>query len=283
MIFFFFCVGKVLITKNPCLHPGDVRCLEAVDIPTLRPFIRNCIVFPVRGSRPHCNEISGSDLDGDQYWVYWGKELTINGSVTPLAYKSTKTKLQFDVTSESIVQHILETIGDPKSGIISNTHSTVADKHRDGTNSSECKFLAERFSRAIDAAKTGERIDMKEVEELQQKWCIGYPTWMMKENKPSYKSTSINETLFTKAESLRFDQPAFKNMFKRYDRMNAHTILNIEPDTVSNDDHNQQRLFPIRISLRNTSINTILTCISRQRTFLLLLTFLFLYIYYFLM
>ncbi|CAF0758402.1 unnamed protein product [Adineta ricciae] len=267
--------GKVLVTKNPCLHPGDVRYLEAVDIPALRPFIRDCIVFPVQGSRPHCNEIAGSDLDGDQYWVYWGKEMTIDGSVTPLAYKSTKTKQQFNVTFESIVHHILETIGDPKSGIICNTHSTVADKHSDGTNSSECKLLAEHFSRAIDAAKTGERIEMEEVEKLRQKWCINYPTWMMKENKPSYKSTSINEYLFATAQSLRFDQRAFKNTYKRYDGMNAHTILNLEPDIVDNNDRSQRRLFSSSILLRNTWIKTIRTCISSRRNFLLFLAVLF--------
>jgi RNA-dependent RNA polymerase len=62
-------LGDVLVTKNPCLYPGDFRKFTAVRVPQLENYIRDCIVFPQNGPRPHPNEISGSDLDGDQYWV----------------------------------------------------------------------------------------------------------------------------------------------------------------------------------------------------------------------
>jgi RNA-dependent RNA polymerase len=64
-------VGTVVVAKNPCLHPGDVRILEAVDVPELHDLV-DCLVFPKKGERPHANEASGSDLDGNVYSMTLG-------------------------------------------------------------------------------------------------------------------------------------------------------------------------------------------------------------------
>lgn len=41
---------KVVVAKNPCLHPGDVRVLWAVDVPALHHMV-DCVVFPQKGMR----------------------------------------------------------------------------------------------------------------------------------------------------------------------------------------------------------------------------------------
>lgn len=56
---------EVLVTRNPCLHPGDLRKLKAVNRPELA-HLKDCIVFAVKGDRPAVDQMSGGDLDGDK-------------------------------------------------------------------------------------------------------------------------------------------------------------------------------------------------------------------------
>jgi hypothetical protein len=68
----------VLVTKNPCLHPGDLRVLRAVDNPRLSHLV-NVVVFPRKVKRPISDMITGSDLDGDIYWACWDKQVRGGG------------------------------------------------------------------------------------------------------------------------------------------------------------------------------------------------------------
>ncbi|KAL3207766.1 hypothetical protein MRX96_039534 [Rhipicephalus microplus] len=80
-------VGDVIVTKNPCMHPGDLRKLTAVNVPQLH-HVRDCIVFPVKGDRPHPEEMAGSDLDGDEDSVLWYADLIFKTNCSPMHYYS---------------------------------------------------------------------------------------------------------------------------------------------------------------------------------------------------
>jgi RNA-dependent RNA polymerase len=45
-----FVTGWVVVAKNPCVHPGDIRKLKAVDVPGLHHMF-DCLVFPQKGHR----------------------------------------------------------------------------------------------------------------------------------------------------------------------------------------------------------------------------------------
>ena len=72
--------GGLLVTRNPCLNPGDLRLLKGVDHPQLR-HLYNVVVFSSKGERPTCNKMSGGDLDGDVYFVSWDEDLISSLSV----------------------------------------------------------------------------------------------------------------------------------------------------------------------------------------------------------
>ena len=64
--------GKVLVTRSPWVHPGDIRVLKAVYKEELR-YLTNIIVFPSNGMRPEQDKMGTGDLDGDIYWISWNK------------------------------------------------------------------------------------------------------------------------------------------------------------------------------------------------------------------
>lgn len=55
--------GPLLIFRNPCLHPGDLRLVEAVRIPELESYT-NVILFPATKTCKSslADECSGGDL-----------------------------------------------------------------------------------------------------------------------------------------------------------------------------------------------------------------------------
>ncbi|KAJ6824420.1 putative RNA-dependent RNA polymerase 1 [Iris pallida] len=192
--------GRVIVAKNPCLHPGDIRVLLAVDVPNLHHMI-DCVVFPQKGKRPHPNECSGSDLDGDIYFVSWDQKLIPPREVLPMDYTAAQTEtLSHDVTMEDVHEYFTNYIVNDSLGIISNAHTVFADRERLKAESEPCIELARLFSIAVDFPKTGVAAEIP-----QHLYAKEYPDFMEKLDKVTYESKGVIGKLFRaiKDDSVR--------------------------------------------------------------------------------
>ncbi|KAM1102383.1 hypothetical protein ACFX14_011264 [Malus domestica] len=193
----FIIVGKVVVAKNPCLHPGDVRVLKAVDVPELYHMV-DCVVFPQKGPRPHPNECSGSDLDGDIYYVCWDKELIPRKQIKPMDYTPAPTiELDHDVTIEEVEEYFVNYMVNDSLGIIANAHTVFADKDPLKAMSKECIELAKLFSIAVDFPKTGVPAVIP-----PQLYAKEYPDFMEKLDKPTYQSSNVIGALFREVKDI---------------------------------------------------------------------------------
>ncbi|XP_077549831.1 uncharacterized protein LOC144162963 [Haemaphysalis longicornis] len=178
--------GTVLVTKHACYHPGDARKFQAVDVPALR-HIKDCIVFPSKGPRPHPVEIGGSGLGGDEYVVIWEKELLFPGDnrepreprKTPRMVPSTGD------LNEDIIQFLCWYILNDSTSIMSDAYLVFADAFQGGIFSHRCLSLAEKISTNLESAKTGVCAELARRERPKE-----YPDFLRAKYKlkPSYQS-----------------------------------------------------------------------------------------------
>ncbi|KAL3500883.1 hypothetical protein ACH5RR_039976 [Cinchona calisaya] len=202
--------GLVAIAKNPCLHPGDVRILEAVDVPELR-HLSDCLVFPQKGDRPHTNEASGSDLDGDLYFVTWDDDLIppSKRSWPPMDYAPGDIKtLPREVKHQDIIEFFSKNMVTENLGTICNAHVVHADLSELGALDETCIKLAEMAATAVDFPKTGKVVTMP----TEYKPKI-YPDFMGKEDFQSYKSKKILGKLYRQVKDACDEDEAATSEF----------------------------------------------------------------------
>ena len=165
--------GPVVCTKNPCHHPGDVRILTAADASRALGHLTDVIVFPTGPDvpRPHPDEMSGSDLDGDLYWVSWDPRLrpppntATPGKAAPVDALGNVPAMDFEPQAASdpprdIVEYFVRVVGSSALGRVSVCHKFHADTDACGAYSDKCLALAKLCSVAVDAPKTGAQIDI---------------------------------------------------------------------------------------------------------------------------
>ncbi|KAI6223774.1 RNA-directed RNA polymerase [Aphelenchoides fujianensis] len=189
-------VGQVMISKNPCHVPGDVRLFDAVFVPELS-HLRDVVVFPRFGARPHTDEMSGSDLDGDEYTVIFEDDLFIEHNEPPMSFPKKTAAVQAGANSTSgIVDFFLKYLDQDTIGRVSNAHLIAADKC--GIYHPVCESIAAKCSIAVDFPKTGEPADpLTDSERFNET-----PDFMAVGQRFSYKSKRLLGKLFRKARVL---------------------------------------------------------------------------------
>ncbi|XP_007036161.2 PREDICTED: RNA-dependent RNA polymerase 2 [Theobroma cacao] len=186
-------IGKVVVTKNPCLHPGDVRVLEAVYEAELEDKgLVDCLVFPQKGERPHPNECSGGDLDGDQFFISWDKDLIPCQTDAPMDYTGSRPRIMdHEVTLEEIQKFFVDYMINDTLGAISTAHLVHADREPDKARSEKCLELATLHSMAVDFAKTGAPAEMPRSLKPRE-----FPDFMQRVDKPMYASLGVLGKLY---------------------------------------------------------------------------------------
>ncbi|RWW29699.1 hypothetical protein GW17_00005774 [Ensete ventricosum] len=149
-------------------------------------------------SRPHPNECSGSDLDGDIYFVSWDAELIPPGVVPPMEYTPAPTMtLDHNVTIEyvyvmqEVMEYFTNYIVNDSLGIIANAHTVFADRAREKAESMQCIELAKLFSIAVDFPKTGVPAEIPPHLYVKE-----YPDFMEKPDRVSYVSKGVIGKLY---------------------------------------------------------------------------------------
>ncbi|XP_078610878.1 uncharacterized protein LOC144881587 [Branchiostoma floridae x Branchiostoma japonicum] len=220
--------GDVVVTRSPCFHPGDVRKLRAVDVPGLHHMV-DVIVFPSKGERPHPDEMSGGDLDGDEFFVTWYPGLIFpKPNQAPMHFKAQPKKELPSVEIQDIKDFIVEYIRNDILGQIANAHRAFAHTEKEGVFSSKCLRLAEKHSDAVDFPKTGICPSLEKDERPKE-----YPDFMgKKKGKTSRRSEAVQGKMYrecltihrvcshlhegkeTGGHTIKLD-PAFSN-YKKY-------------------------------------------------------------------
>lgn len=150
--------GRVVITRNPALHPGDVQCVDAVDAPKGSPLrdVHNCVVFSSKGKRDLPSQLSGGDLDGDLYNIIYDNDLFPQRTCEPADYAiAPPLDIGREVTRSDMTAFFILFMENDQLGRISTLHQTLADQKADGTFDPQCILLAQLASTAVDFSKTG--------------------------------------------------------------------------------------------------------------------------------
>lgn len=192
--------GLCILSRNPSLHPGDIRVVRAVNVPQLS-HLQDVVVFPQTGDRDIPSMCSGGDLDGDDYLVIWDQDLIVDDWYRePMKYTSNKARdLDHDVTVDEITSFFVTYMKNDCLPRIALSHLAWADRLEDGVNEEKCTRLAQLHSDAVDYNKTGNPAIL--TRSLTPRM---WPHFMEKKGAYTYKSGRILGQLYDAVKRIDF-------------------------------------------------------------------------------
>ncbi|KAI0318242.1 RNA dependent RNA polymerase-domain-containing protein [Amylostereum chailletii] len=141
----------VLVVRNPCLHPGDILKLRAVDHPLLA-HLTDCVVFASQGKRAAPSMSSGGDLDGDEYFVCWDKDLVPAKVFESYGYPPNREQTQRTITRQDLAKYFAS-YNNSGMAQTSALHNKWARYAPEGAMSVQCQELNALYSQAVDGAR----------------------------------------------------------------------------------------------------------------------------------
>lgn len=193
--------GPVVVFRNPCVLPSDIRILRArTDVPLrLKSLYQNVVVFPSRGQSSHPHECAGGDLDGDLYYLIWDKKLIPKSFFQKVIEVETQqmTTHNMECTSAmDMMQYFCDSMAHSQLGILANATLATADKL--SIKHPTTIELARYVVAETDAPKKGFTVGAIKPELMPKE----YPDFMAKPDKPSYQSSTILGKLYREATPL---------------------------------------------------------------------------------
>ena len=207
---------SMLVTRNPCTHPGDLRLLKAVDKPELRHLV-NVVVFPSKGIRPLCNMMAGGDLDGDVYFICWDQELIKHLDVQMMEEPAKYSKpvvIKDKPHGESLADYFVFYLERDVLGKLANLHLALCDQNgQKGPLTEDCLTLSHLQSVAVDFAKHGECVSKSEyatIEKMVEAW----PDFFEKEFRKMRKSDGVLGKLYRDVHNEQAMEAFIRNDYK---------------------------------------------------------------------
>ncbi|KAI0540386.1 RNA dependent RNA polymerase-domain-containing protein [Xylaria digitata] len=199
--------GLCVVGRNPSLHPGDLRVVEAVDVPALR-HLRDVVVFPANGDRDIPSMCSGGDLDGDDFFVIWDPDLIPpERNHPPMIHTPMQPEeLGRDVQPSDLISFFVTYMKNDALSTIAHAHLAQSDRLEGGPKHPDCVELAHLHSNAVDYPKSGRPAYLKATLRPKE-----FPHFMEKPGK-CYHSKKILGQLYDDVTKVEF-QPNYNDTF----------------------------------------------------------------------